>query len=74
MDYISGPYTVLFSAGQTHVSFSVAILDDIILEGNENFTLIINPFTLSNNVIVGNPGQAIVTIVDNDGKLHYGIN
>ena len=72
MNYVSGPYSVLFSAGQIRVSFSIAILDDVILEGNENFGLIINPpRMLSNNVIVGNPGQATVTIVDNDGKPCY---
>ena len=41
----------------------------MILEGNENFMLTINPSLLPTGVTVGNPGQATVTIVDDDCKL-----
>ena len=53
----------------TSVPFNIPITDDDILEGNENFTLTINPSSLPNSVFVGNPGQATVTIVDDDGEL-----
>ena len=68
MDYTSGPYSVTFPAGMTSVPFSISIHNDSIFEENENFTLIINS-SLPTGVIVGNSGQTIVTIVDNDRKL-----
>jgi len=40
----------------------------MILEGNEDFTLTIDP-SLPSGVSVGDPGEATVTIVDDDGKL-----
>ena len=68
MDYISGPYNVIFPAGKTTAAFPVPIIDDNILEENENFTLTINSSSLPSNVTVGDPGEATVTIVDNDRK------
>ena len=38
-------------------------------EYNENFLLTINSSSLPSNVTVGDPGEAIVTIVDNDRKM-----
>ena len=70
MDYSSGPYNVTFPAGETSVQFSVMIYNDNILEGNENFTLTINPSSLPSGVTVGDPSQATVTIVNDDSKLH----
>ena len=53
----------------TSVPFDIPINNDDILEGSENFTLTINPSSLPpTGVTVGNPGQATVTIVDDDGK------
>ena len=41
MDYTSGPYTVMFPAGQTTATFDVRIIDDDdVLEVDENFILI----------------------------------
>ena len=68
MDYSSGPYSVTFPAGVTIVPFNIPINDDNIFEENENFTLTINS-SLPTGVMVGNPGQATVTIVDNDCEL-----
>ena len=68
MDYTSGPYSVTFPAGVTTVPFNITINDDNIFEENEDFTLTINS-SLPTGVMVGNPGQATVTIVDNDCKL-----
>ena len=67
MDYTSGPYSVRFPAGVMSVPFSISIKDDNILEDNENFTLTINS-SLPTGVMVGNAGQATVTIVDNNCK------
>ena len=68
MDYGSGPYTVTFPAGMTSVPFNVSINNDDIFEGNEDFTLTIDPSSLPGDVNVGNPSQATVTIVDDDRK------
>ena len=68
MDYTSGPYSVTFPAGVMSVPFSISINDDNIFEENENFTLTINS-SLPTGVMAGNPGQATMTIVDNDCKL-----
>ena len=51
-----------------NISFSISINDDNIFEENEKFTLTIYQ-SLPTGVMVGNPDQTTVTIVDNDRKL-----
>jgi len=68
VDYNSGPYPVKFPAGVTSVILDVTITDDSILEGSENFMLTIDYSSLPTDVNCGVPGEATVTIVDNDGK------
>ena len=75
--YHSGPYNIIFPVGETHFLLNVTIVNDNILENNETFNLTINSSSLPGNVEVGNPGQATVTIRDDDGmyaiawiKLH----
>ena len=63
MDYTSGPYSVTFLVGVMSVPFIIPLNNDNIFEGNENFTLTINP-SLPTGVMVSNPDQARVTIVD----------
>ena len=67
-DYTSGPYNVMFPAGSTSVLFDVNITNDDIVESNETFSVSIIPSSVSDQVIMGNPRQSAVTIVDNDGK------
>ena len=69
MDYTSGPYTVTIPAGSTTATFYVPINDDNILERNENFMLTIDEASLPTGVTRGTPGEATVTIVDDDRKL-----
>ena len=57
-----------FTATAISVPFNIPINDDNISEGSENFTLTINS-SLPNGVMIGNSGQATVTIVDNDRKF-----
>ena len=71
VDYISGPYIVSFPTRVTHVSFNAPITNDIILEGDESFNLIIDSFSLSTGVSVSNPAQTTITIVDDDGNVMY---
>ena len=67
-DYGPGPYFVTVPAGSIMVPFDISIVDDnILLEDNENFDIIIVPESLPPNVTVGNPSRATVSIID-DGK------
>ena len=59
----------MIPAGQTNATFDVPIIDDMILENNEDFMLIIDETTLPDDVTRGDPGEATVNIVDNDRKL-----
>ena len=69
MDYGSGPYTVTFPAGVTSASFDIPINNDMISEGDEDFTLTIDPSSLPPTCVsVGSPDQATVTTKDDDGK------
>ena len=68
IDYNSGPYPVTFPAGETVAYFNVSIRDDDVLEGNEKFNVTINATSLPTQVIVSDPNQATVTVVDDDGK------
>ena len=74
MDYDSGPYTVTFPAGAVWVTFNISVMitDDDLLEGNENFMLIINSSSLLYGPCCSQccvTSKATVTIVDNDGKI-----
>ena len=52
----------------TTAYFVIPITNDDLLEGNETFTLTFNPLLLPNDVIVGHPAEATVTITDGAGK------
>ena len=65
VDYDSGPYNILFPAGETSVIFNVMIKDDDLFENDETFNLTINP---SSGVSIINPAQVTVTITDDEGN------
>ena len=65
VDYDSGPYIVIFPAGEISVYLDVPIHNDNILEDDKNFTLTIDPSSTPDGV---SGGPATVTIVDNDRK------
>jgi len=69
MDYPSGPYNVVFPAGQTSALLNVTIHDDSTLESNENFTLIIDPSLLPGIVNLGDPNHTTIIIVDDNSKI-----
>ena len=64
----------MFPAGVTEVASSIAVTDDDIFEGNENFTLTIDSASLPSFVTIRNPGEATVTILDDDRKKLYILN
>ena len=71
MDYTSETYMVRFNVGETRGSFIVMINNDNVLEANETFNLNINTSSLPSGVTVGAPGQAMVTILANDGESNF---
>ena len=56
-------------ARQTTFPFSISINDDLKLEENETFDLLIVPESLPNGVTPGDQGMTSVLIVDNDSEL-----
>ena len=68
VDYDSGPYTVTIPAGQIRMSFDVPITNDNTCELNETFILNIVPVLTPNCVVIANPNQTSITIIDDDGK------
>ena len=67
MDYGFGPYTVQFNAGVTSVPFNISVNNDDISEDDETFNVTVDPFSLPKRVTVGDYGQSIITILDDDG-------
>ena len=59
----------MFPAGVTHATINIPVVDDNIFEGNENFTVLIDLLSLPSYITILNPSEAVVTILDNDGKL-----
>ena len=53
----------------TRVSFNISIVNDILHEGNEFFTLTILNRSLPSRVSHGSPYVANITIVDTTGKI-----
>ena len=66
IDYTNTSVTVTIPAGQTSVTVSIPIIDDIIDEPTETFE--VNGLVTSSNTANANP-SGTVTITDNDGKL-----
>ena len=69
-DYELGPLNVTILAGHISVSFNISIIDDIIFEQNEFFTLTIDSSSLPNGVSVQPDCMLMITIMDDDGKLY----
>lgn len=58
-----------FAINATNSTFSVSLFDDNVLEGNERFTLTIDPSSkLPDDVKIGVTNEATVIIVDDDCK------
>jgi Calx-beta domain len=62
-DYATSVGTARFTAGQSVATFTIPIVNDTLVEGDENFTV-----TLSSpsGVALGSPPTSTVTIIDND--------
>ena len=64
LDFNSNPIMVTIMAGDTSGTAAIPITDDSIVEGDESFDAILT--TDSRGVIIGTPGQAEVTIIDDE--------
>jgi hypothetical protein len=63
-DYTPRSGTLSFASGETSKTFTVTILDDNLVEDNEFFNLVLTAPT--GGASLGNLGNAVVTIIDND--------
>jgi uncharacterized protein (TIGR03118 family) len=63
-DYIFAAGTLNFAAGQASKTFTILIPDDAFVEGNEIVDIAL---TNPTGAAIGTPGEAHLTIVDNDG-------
>ncbi len=66
-DYVSTSGVLTFTNGETAKTFTVSIIDDTLIEGDE--TVLLSLFSPSGQATVVSPGAAVLTIVDNDGSL-----
>jgi Tol biopolymer transport system component len=70
-DYTAASGTLSFAAGETTKTFSVAIIDDEAVEGNEVLKLrLTDP---AGGAALGSPANAVLTILEND-SCSYSIN
>ena len=65
-DYMPGPYTVSFSAGDTSAILMVPTIDDVVVEMSETFSVVIESFDKPSVVEIGSTSIATVTIKDNE--------
>ena len=61
---------ITFPAGTTCAPFDIPIVDDILSEANETFTVSIINSSLPFGLKLEGPDNAILTIVDNDCKCN----
>ena len=59
-------YDIMIPSRTTLVLFNISIINDDTLEDTEDFTVIIMSF--QSGITISNPDQAVITIVDDDGK------
>ncbi len=68
-DYLSTTGSLVFAVGQTNAAFTVRILDDTLVEGNETINLfLLNPMAPG---FLGPQSTAIITILDNDTSIGF---
>ena len=64
VDYLPANGTLLFAAGETTKTFSIPVLDDALVEGNETVNLVL--FNPTGGAMLGANVNAVLTIVNDD--------
>ena len=67
-DYTTGVYRVTIPVNATSRCMNISLCNEIVLEMDEQFSITIVSNSHPDNVTIGDPSQAIVTIEDNNGK------
>jgi hypothetical protein len=62
-DYVTSLGTVRFAAGESSRTIDVPLIDDVLVEGNETFTVILSNAA---GATLGSTNAATITILDND--------
>ena len=65
-DYSPGPYDITFTDGRNSVTLYNPVIDDLLVEKIEIFSLFINASSLPVGVVIGNISYARMTIYDDD--------
>jgi len=68
-DFDNTPITVDISPGDTSTNVSIPISNNIRVEEDENFDVILQ--SNSSDLIIGSPKQATVTIINDDGNAFH---
>jgi len=67
VDYICTPSCdVTFATGETTETFDITIMNNNAFEGLEHFSV---TFISPDYIIIGNPSEAVILIVDIDGEF-----
>ncbi|XP_065918054.1 uncharacterized protein [Dysidea avara] len=63
-DFDNSSFIITIPAGMTRRMISIPIVNDTIVEGDEDFDVVLQPG--SNGIVIGTPGRTIVTIIDDN--------
>jgi hypothetical protein len=74
-DYLAKTGTLVFGPGVTSQTFTIATLQDVLVEGPETFTVLLWGAAPAGSTSLGTPSTTTVTILDNDayGTLQFSI-
>lgn len=67
-DYVQSSSTLVFAPNEVSKTITFNVNDDDLLEGPETFNVTLSDVT-GTGAVVGSPGVAVMTIVDNQGRL-----
>ena len=66
VDYIPHTENVILRPSETTTSFSILIIDDVVVEGDESFSLTLQPVVQDGSVTLGPTNRMTVIIKDNE--------
>ena len=72
IDFVQGPYSVAFSAGQRVANLLIQTLDDSIFEFDEQFQAIFDSVSEPEVVSIGSENVSTITITDDEGRKFSG--